>query len=72
MIVIDGERSVKAALKKSKALTSGHKWKLFLLMLVMIPLNLLGFLALGVGVIVTASISLIAMVHAYEFLLKKA
>lgn len=54
------------ALKESKRLTAGAKWDLFLFSLLAIGLNLLGVLALLVGVLVTMTITFIAMAHLYR------
>ena len=54
------------ALKESKRLTAGAKWDLFLFSLLAIGLNLLGVLALIVGVLVTMTITFIAMGHLYR------
>lgn len=54
------------ALKESKRLTDGVKWELFLFSLLAIGLNLLGFLALIVGVLVTMTVTFIAMAHLYR------
>jgi len=67
-LVIDREVGPIAALKESYRITSGHRWDLlgFLLMLTLI--NLLGLLALFVGVLVSAPVSLLALTHAYRVL----
>jgi uncharacterized membrane protein len=56
------------AIKESWRITKGHKWQLFLLVLALIGINLLGVLALIVGVFVAAPISIIAYAHAYRTL----
>lgn len=56
------------ALKKSVALTKGNRWKLFQLALLTLGLNILGFLALLVGLFVTVPVSFLMMVHAYRTL----
>jgi len=56
------------ALKASAALTKGNRWKLFLLGLATIGINILGFLALIIGLFVTVPLSFLAMVHAYRTL----
>jgi uncharacterized membrane protein len=50
------------------ALTKGNRWKLFQLSLALLLLNILGLLALLVGLFVTIPVSFIAMVHAYRAL----
>lgn len=67
-IVIDEKLGPINAVKRSMALTKGSRWKLFQLALATIVLNVLGFLALLVGLFVTIPVSFIAMVHAYRTL----
>lgn len=57
-----------AALKKSAALTKGNRWKLFQLALLAIGLNILGLLALLVGLFVSVPVSFLMTVHAYRTL----
>jgi len=54
------------ALKESKRLTDGVKWKLFLFSLLVIGLNLLGVLAIIIGVLATMTITFIALAHLYR------
>ena len=54
------------ALKESKRLSAGVKWDLFLFSLLAIALNLLGVVALFVGVLVTMTITFIALAHIYR------
>lgn len=54
------------ALKQSWHLTKGYKWTLLVLALALIGLNLLGLVALVVGLLVTVPISWLAVVHAYR------
>jgi uncharacterized membrane protein len=54
------------AIKKSVAMTKGVRWKLFVFFLVLLGINLLGALALGVGLLVTVPISGIAMATLYD------
>jgi Predicted integral membrane protein len=56
------------ALKRSIALTKGNRWKLFLLLLACIGIDILGALALLVGLLVSVPITLLAMAHAYRVL----
>jgi uncharacterized membrane protein len=60
------------ALKESSRITDGHKWQLFLFALALIGLNILGFLCLIVGVLVSAPVSALAMVYAYRTLQHRA
>lgn len=54
------------SLKASKALTSGVKWELFLFTLVSIGINLLGALAIGLGLFVTLPMTYFAIAHLYR------
>ncbi len=58
------------ALKESMRLTKGHRFALFKLGLSIIGLNILGLLALVVGVFVSISVTQLAFVHAYRTLSK--
>lgn len=59
------------AMKKSRHMTSGHKWDLFGFFLVVMLLNLLGALAFGLGLIVTIPVTCIALAHIYDALKNK-
>jgi uncharacterized membrane protein len=67
-IVIEEKLGPIDAIKRSMALTKGSRWKLFQLSLALLLLNILGLLALLVGLFVTIPVSFIAMVHAYRAL----
>ena len=66
--VIDREVNPIEAFKESYRITSGHKWRLFGLSLVLLLINFLGLLALLVGVLLSAPVSLLALTHAYRVL----
>ncbi len=55
-----------AALRKSSALTEGVKGRLIVLALALFGINLLGVLALGIGVIITIPLSVIAAAHVFK------
>jgi hypothetical protein len=55
-----------AALRKSSALTEGVKGKLIIFTLALLGINLLGVLALGIGVIITIPLSVIAAAHVFK------
>jgi len=71
-VVIDRGAGPINALKESWRITNGNKWQLFLFGLVLIGLNLLGLLALVIGILVTAPITWIAATHAYRTLASQA
>lgn len=54
------------AIKKSKKLTSGYKWKILGITLVLVLINLLGLLAFVVGLLITIPISGFTMAEVYE------
>lgn len=60
------------ALKESWRITKGHRWQIALLLGALLGLNLLGLLALVVGLLVTVPISALATVHAYRFMEHRA
>ncbi len=56
------------AMHRSAVLTEGYRWKLFLLALACIPVLLIGFLALCVGLLVAIPVCMTAFGLAYRFL----
>lgn len=70
-LVVDRGTSAVAALKGSSAVTRGAKWDLGIFASVVLGLNFIGVLLLGVGLLVTLPITMLATVHAYRSLLKQ-
>lgn len=70
-VVIEEGLSPIEALKRSAALTKGSRWQLFVLGLALFGINILGLLALGVGLFVSIPVSFLAMVHVYRALKEK-
>ena len=70
-LVVDRGAKPIAALKASSAVTQGAKWDLGLFTTVSALINLGGFLLLGVGIMVTLPVTLLASVHIYRTLLSK-
>ncbi|MEK7556829.1 MAG: hypothetical protein AAB538_02525 [Patescibacteria group bacterium] len=68
--VVDKNLGVFEAFHRSADITRGVKWPLFQFMMVQIPLNLLGFLALGVGLLVTIPVTMLAYGKIYRDLEK--
>ncbi len=66
LLVVD--RGIKGieAMKESRRITEGHRMNIFLFMVIIIVLNIVGALALGVGLLVTVPISFLAFVYAYK------
>lgn len=58
-LVVDQGMGVKESMGESKRLTSGKRGKLFLIGLASLGINILGMLCLGVGVIVTAPLTVV-------------
>ncbi len=71
-IVIDRELGPVEAIGESRRITRGHKWKLLGFALALAGINILGFLCLIVGLLVSIPVSSLAMVHAYRALSAKA
>jgi hypothetical protein len=67
-LVIDRGLGPIQALKESHRITRGYKWPLFLLCLLLVLINVAGLLALIVGLLVSAPVSLLALTHAYRVL----
>ena len=71
-VVIDRGAGPIDALKESWRITKGNKWRLLLFGLVLIGLNLVGLLALVVGLLVTVPVTWLAVTHAYRTLASQA
>jgi uncharacterized membrane protein len=54
------------ALKESARITKGEKWNIFLLVLIFLGINILGVLALGIGLLITAPMSAIGIAYVYR------
>jgi uncharacterized membrane protein len=67
-LVVDRNMSPIEAMKESVKITKGHRLELFLLALGLMALNVLGALALLVGLVITVPVSLLAIAHAYRTL----
>jgi uncharacterized membrane protein len=67
-IVVDRALGPVDSLKESWRITKGNKWRIFLLGLALLGINILGIIALVVGLLVSVPITLLAVVHAYRYL----
>jgi uncharacterized membrane protein len=67
-IVIERELGPIDALSESHRITRGYKWPLFGFVLLLLLINVLGLLALIVGLLVSIPVSTLAFVHAYRTL----
>jgi uncharacterized membrane protein len=64
--LVDKGLDAMASLRESSQLTAGHRGQLFLFVLLAIGLNILGLLALIVGVLITSAVTLIDAGHVYR------
>ncbi len=71
-LIVDKNMDVIEAFKESGRMTDGHKWNLFLLFLLFLAISALGFLALGIGLLVTIPIVIIAQAYVYRKLCSNA
>jgi len=67
-IVIDRGLAPLDALRESARITKGNRWRLFLLGLAVLGINIIGFCLLLVGLFVTMPITALAVMHAYRTL----
>ena len=67
-LVVDKDLGPIDALGESARITKGHRLRIFLLLLAVIALNLLGLLAIVIGLFVSIPVTVLAMVHAYRTL----
>lgn len=67
-LIVDRDLHAIAALKESARLTNGHRMQLFLLLLAVVGINIVGLVALIIGLFVTIPVTVLAMVHAYRTL----
>ncbi len=70
--IIDKNMGPIEAIKYSGKITQGAKWKLFCFFLVLVGVNLLGALALIIGLAVTIPLSITAYAHVYRTLANRA
>ena len=71
-IAIEKKLSPMAALRESKRITKGHRWKIFLFLVIMLLINILGLICLIVGVFFTAPLTRIAHTILYKKLSQEA
>jgi len=68
-LVVDRKMEVIEAVKESWRMTNGHAWKVFLIGLLAIPINIAGLICFGVGVIITGmwtNLALASLYHAVD------
>lgn len=71
-LIVDKQMGIRAAFERSSELTNGIKRRLFKFGLVMIGMNILGLLALGIGLVVSVPVSFIASLWVYNEILKQS
>jgi uncharacterized membrane protein len=71
-LVVDKGMNPFEALKKSSSITKGAKWDLFIFGLLMLLINLVGILALFIGLFVTIPITMLALTFVYRKLLAQS
>lgn len=67
-LIIDRKLDVAAAMRESSRITLGHKWQLLGLVVMLGLLNVLGLIALVVGLVVTVPVTMLAVAHTYRTL----
>lgn len=67
-LVIDRNLGPIEAIKESARVTKGYKWKLFVLLLLIVLINIVGFFLLFIGLLVSIPVSALAVAHAYRTL----
>jgi uncharacterized membrane protein len=70
-LVVDKKMGLRDAMKMSAQMTDGVKWDLVGFGFVMGVINILGLLALGIGLLITVPTTMIAQAHVYNRLLKR-
>lgn len=65
-LIVDKKMGALEALKKSGEITDGVKWQLFGFSLALVGVNILGALALGIGLLVTIPVSTVAYIMVYR------
>ena len=67
--IVDQKVGVFESLSVSNKMTTGHKWQLFLMVLATIGINILGALALLIGLLVTVPLTYLVWARTYDILL---
>lgn len=65
-LIVDKNMDVIEAFKESGRMTDGHKWNLFLLVLLFLIIVFIGFMALGVGLLIAIPIVMVAQAYVYK------
>lgn len=65
-LIVDKNLDVFEAFKESGKMTDGHKWNLFLLVLLFLGITILGVMALGIGLLISIPILIVAQAYVYK------
>lgn len=68
--IVDKGLSIKEAFSESSRITSGSKWNIFWLGILLAIINILGALAFGVGLLLSIPITIMAYAYVYRKLLE--
>ena len=68
--IVDKGLSIKEAFLESSKITSGSKWNIFWLSILIAIINILGALAFGVGLLLSIPITIMAYAYVYRKLLE--
>jgi len=71
-VTLEKNLSFTDTFRECARITKGHRLKLFGLMVVLICLNMLGFLCLGVGLLVSIPVSALSVIEVYRTLAPKS
>lgn len=69
LLVIDKHMGPIEAFKESMRITKGHRFELFVLVLLIALIDLAGVLLLGIGLLVAIPVTTLAVTHSYRMLL---
>lgn len=67
-LIVDKKRGIKEAFKESGQITMGHKGWLLGLAIVLFLTNIAGILALGIGLLITAPLTVMIQIYVYRLL----
>ncbi|HXK39239.1 MAG TPA: hypothetical protein VJ837_00170 [Candidatus Paceibacterota bacterium] len=65
-LILERELTAIESLKESRRITRGHKMNIFLFVLLLALINIVGALLLGVGLLVSVPVSLLAFVYIFK------
>lgn len=64
-LVAEQKTDIFTSFKRSWEMTTGNRWKILWLSIVLVGFNILGFLAFGIGLIMTIPVTSLVYVHLY-------